>query len=201
MAGIIDKAQATPAEGGKIDPAGIRAQIQVPPDMQDAYQRVVVAGGKFMFDERTHEQAIKGLEGEGPIGDRLGAAIANLMQLLFMQSNKTMPPQVILPAGVDLLSQAAAFIQDAKIEPITAKDLGRAMVVMISSLTKMFGGDASKLEAAAGGAMPEGEGPEGPAHEAAPGDAQEDAAEGEPADTGEPGQEAWDEEAAMRKGA
>lgn len=174
--------------GDKIDPQVIRAQIKVPPQFEEAYKRVVVAGGKFMFDPRTHEQAIKGLEGDGPIGDRLGKAIAGLMALLFKQSNNTMPPQVVIPAGVDLLTQAAAFIQESKLEPMTVNDLSRALVVMMSEITRLFGGDGAKVEnAMSGGGVPDAqqaadEGQEGPAHEAAPGDANEDSAEGEPPD-------------------
>lgn len=205
MAGLIEQAAAQGSEqedgeqeGGKINAQKIRAKIQVPSNLQQAYQRVVVAGGKFLFDPRTHELALKSLkEGDGPIGDRLGNGLAGLMSMLFQQSNKTIPPQIILPAAVDLLGQAAEFIQEAGVEPITAKDLARATVVMISSLTKMFGGDPSKFEQMAGGG---GEGSEGQAHEMAPGDKAEDMREGEPPDEmNGPSQQEWDDEVKRRQ--
>lgn len=135
-----------PAAGGKISADQIRGKIQVPQELQGAYQRVVVAGGKFMFDERTHELALKQFkESKGDIGNRLGVAIAGLLVMLWQQSNKTIPPQVILPAAMDLLGQAAQFVQDSKMEPITSKDVAKATSIMIALLTKAFGGDPSKF--------------------------------------------------------
>ena len=88
----------------------VSSQIKMPPELQEAYERVVLAGMKMLFDKNTNKLAVKQLQSmEGPLSERLGKSVAGLLAELFRQSNKTMPPQVIIPAGVELLMQAADF--------------------------------------------------------------------------------------------
>ena len=124
----------------------VTEQIKMPPELQEAYQRVVLAGMKMLFDKNTNKLAVKQLQSmEGSLPERLGKSIAGLLAELFRQSNKTMPPQVIIPAGVELLMQAADFIRKSKLEPINNKDIGDAMDVMVTSVLQMFKLDPGKI--------------------------------------------------------
>lgn len=152
MAGLIQDNMPQPegqapqagGAGGKMDAATVNANIKVSPEMQDAYDRVVLAGMKVMFDKKTHEMAMKGLEGEGPISDRLGTAITALIALLMKQSNGTLPPAVMIPAGTNLLMQAADFLRETG-QDISDEDIGEAMSVMIESMMDMVGMSSEKL--------------------------------------------------------
>ena len=85
------------------------------------------------------------MQGEGPVSERLGIGIAGLLATLFKESNKTMPPAVIIPAGVYLLAQAADFLKQSQIENIDDKAIGDAMQIFVETTIKMFGGDTDKV--------------------------------------------------------
>jgi hypothetical protein len=119
--------------------------IKMPPQLQEAYERVLLAGLKVMFDKQTHELALRQLAGEGPVAERLGKAIAGLLVLLFKQSNETMPPQVIIPAGTSLLVRAADFLNQSGVEAVSQEDLGEAMAVMVEAVLTKFGVDPQQL--------------------------------------------------------
>jgi len=136
--GIIQDKMARP-EGDDIDTETIKKNINMPPELQEAYERVVIAGMKIMFSKESHKLMLDELQKEGPLGQKLGMGIAGLMLLLFKESNQTIPPEVIIPAGVNLLSRAADFIRKSEIEKITNADIGDAMEVMISTILQKFG--------------------------------------------------------------
>ena len=144
MAGIIEQNMA-PAQGQAISPEAIKENTKMPPELQNAYERVVLAGMKIMFSEKTNQLVMKQMQGEGPVSERLGIGIAGLMATLFKESNKTMPPAVIIPAGVYLLAQAADFLKQSQIENIDDKAIGDAMQIFVETTIKMFGGDTDKV--------------------------------------------------------
>ena len=143
--GLIQKKMARP-EGDDINTETIKKNIKMPPELQEAYERVVIAGMKVMFSKESHKLMLDELQKEGPVGQKLGMGIAGLMLLLFKESNQTMPPQVIIPAGINLLSRAADFIRKSEIEKITNADIGEAMEVMISTILQKFGVGPEQME-------------------------------------------------------
>lgn len=143
--GLIQENMARP-EGDDIDTEAIKNNIQMPPELQEAYDRVVIAGMKVMFSKESHKLMLDELQKKGPIGQKLGMGIAGLMLLLFKESNETIPPQVIIPAGVNLLSRAADFIRKSGIDSITNADVGDAMEIMISTILQKFGVSPEQME-------------------------------------------------------
>lgn len=143
--GLIQENMARP-EGDDIDTEAIKNNIQMPPELQEAYDRVVIAGMKVMFSKESHKLMLDELQKEGPIGQKLGMGIAGLMLLLFKESNETIPPQVIIPAGVNLLSRAADFIRKSGIDTITNTDVGDAIELMISTILQKFGVSPEQME-------------------------------------------------------
>lgn len=136
--GLIQDKMARP-EGDDLNVETVRENIKMPPEFQESYERVVVAGMKVMFSKESHKLMLDELQKEGPVGQKLGMGVAGLMLLLFKESNQTIPPQVIVPAGVELLMQAADFIRNTKMDKITNADIGEAMEVMISTILQKFG--------------------------------------------------------------
>jgi ABC-type dipeptide/oligopeptide/nickel transport system ATPase subunit len=122
-----------------IDSAKVNGSMQIPPQLQGAYQKIVLAGMKVMFDKNTHQMAMQELEKQGPVSDNLAEGIINLMALLWQKSNKTMPPQLIIPAGITLLMEAADFIKKSQIVPIEPQDLGDATQKFVMGIMKKFG--------------------------------------------------------------
>jgi hypothetical protein len=132
-------------EGEDLDTQAIKDNIKMPPELQEAYERVVIAGMKVMFSKESHKLMLDELQKEGPVGQKLGTGIAGLMLLLVKESNGTLPPEVIIPAGINLLTRAADFIRKSKIEKITNGDIGEAMEVFISTVLEKFGVDPAKM--------------------------------------------------------
>jgi hypothetical protein len=116
----------------------------IPTNFQEAFSRVVAAGMRVMFSEQTHDMMIEQLQQEGDFAQNVGNAIAGLMLLLFEKSNKTMPGEVIIPAGIYLLAQGADFIEKVTGEQVTPDVLATATQVMIDTLMKKFGIDPGK---------------------------------------------------------
>jgi hypothetical protein len=143
--GLIQENMARP-EGDDLDTETIKNNIQMPPELQEAYDRVVIAGMKVMFSKESHKLMLDELQKKGPIGQKLGMGIAGLMLVLFKESNETIPPQVIIPAGVNLLSRAADFIRKSGIDSITNADVGDAMEIMISTILQKFGVSPEQME-------------------------------------------------------
>lgn len=143
--GIIQQNMARP-EGEDLTPEAIKENIKMPPELQEAYERVVVAGMKVMFSKETHRIMLKEMQRPGPVAERLGRGIAGLMLLLVKESNSTMPPQVILPAGMELMMQAVDFMRKTGMAKIANKDIGDAMQIFINTIFEKFGVDPAKFE-------------------------------------------------------
>lgn len=145
--GLIQEGMARP-QGEDLTLESVKQNIQMPPELQEAYERVVIAGMKVMFDKSTHRAMLREITKPGPMGDKLGQGVAGLLLMLFQESNKTMPPAVMIPAGVELVMQAADFVRRAELGTVTNDDIGRAVEVMITTLMSKFGADPARLEQA-----------------------------------------------------
>jgi len=138
--GLINKARAKPDASADIDPQSVREGMKLPPQLKGAYDKVVLAGMKVMFSQQTHQEFLKEIQGDDLLANRVGKTIAGLMMLLFAESNKTMPQQVMIPAGTELVVQAIDFIQKSGLEPVTNKDVGDAVQVFINLIMKQTQG-------------------------------------------------------------
>lgn len=143
--GLINEKMARPQDQDDISPESVRSEMRIPPELQDAYERVVVAGMKVMFSKETNKYVLSAIEGQGSNAEKLGGGVAELLIMLFAQSNKTMPPQIIIPAGTELVVQAADFVKKAGLMQVTNQDIGDGIQVMISLVMKAFGADPQKL--------------------------------------------------------
>jgi hypothetical protein len=115
-----------------------RSQMQLPDELKDAYVRVVEAGMKVMFDPSMRERTLEFMEGPGEPAEKLAEGVAAVMAMLFNESNGTMPPQVIIPAGIELLLHAADVARKGGME-ITQDTIADAMADMIAAIFRQFG--------------------------------------------------------------
>jgi hypothetical protein len=136
--GLIQDKMSRP-EGEDLTLENIQSNIKIPPELQEAYERTVIAGMKVMFSKESHQFMLKEIQKPGDMGDKLGQSVAGLMLMLFKESNQSMPPQVIIPAGLELLMQAADFLKNTNMGKPTNEELGRAMQVMINMIMQGFG--------------------------------------------------------------
>lgn len=142
--GLIKDNMPAPAQT-ELTPDVVKQNIKMPPELQTAYEKVVIAGMKIMFDKASHRIMLKELQQPGKPGEKLGKGIAGLMMMMFKESNKTMPPAVIIPAGMQLLMEAAEFAKKSGLMPVTNQDIGEGVDVMLNLLIKAFGVDPQKI--------------------------------------------------------
>jgi hypothetical protein len=132
-------------EGDDLSTKTVTDNIKMPPDLQKAYDRVVIAGMKVMFSKESHRVMLQEIQRPGPLDQRLGKGIAGLMLMLFKESNGSIPPNVIIPAGVKLLMEAVDFLRDSGLEKPTNSDIGNGMEIMISTILEKFGVAPDKM--------------------------------------------------------
>ena len=123
----------------------IRSGIKLPSELEEMYQRVVIAGMKVMFSDESHHLLEKELQGPGTTEEKLGRGLAGLMLLLFKQSNKTLPPQVIIPAGIELMMNAVEYFQKTDKVKISDQDIGQAIQIMLGVLMHAFGAQPNEV--------------------------------------------------------
>lgn len=129
-------------QGGDMSPQSVRAKMNLPDNLKDAYDRVVLAGMKMMFSEETHQMAMKTLQGQGPIDERLAQGVAALMGTLITESNNTMPPAVVIPAGIELIAAAGDFLkQGGSEEAVTDDDIAGAMADYVQIIFQQAGAE------------------------------------------------------------
>lgn len=111
------------------DSTEIRGQLKsnVPPQMREAYDKVVSAGMKFMFDEKTHKFMQQEIDGPGPVDDKLATGILGLMKMLITQSKGAFPHQLIIPAGIELMLHAADYVAQTGKGEVTPDVMGSAI--------------------------------------------------------------------------
>jgi len=133
-------------QGNDLSAEAVSNNIKMPPELQEAYDRVVIAGMKIMFSEESHKMMLQFMDEEGPADEKLGKGIAGLMLILFKESNETIPPQVIIPAAVQLLMRAAEFAKQSGMGEISNKDIAGGIELMIAIILEKFGVDPSQFK-------------------------------------------------------
>jgi len=97
--------------------AGI--EKQVPTDIREAYDRIVVAGMKIMFDEKSHGnmQLVKDPQAKNDIVGSVSKGIAGLMYIMHEQSRgpnggePTMPLEPAVLASITLMTKSLDFAE------------------------------------------------------------------------------------------
>lgn len=142
--GIIQDKMGRP-EGDELTTEAVSKNIKMPPELQEAYERVVIAGMKVMFSKESHRAMLQEIQRPGPLDQRLGKGIAGLMLMLFKESNNTMPPAVMIPAGVKLLMEAVDFLRKSGLEKPSNADIGGGIEIMIATILEKFGVAPDKM--------------------------------------------------------
>lgn len=164
MAGLLDTAkggpekeqlpmgdtadQATPPADGQDQSNGqeinyddqiAEMESRVPPDMKEDWDRIMVAGMKFMFDEQGNSMINKALETEGNPAKTVGEGCANLMLLLFKESGSKMKHELIIPGGIALMMLLVKYINKAGFPRFTAAQFGQALEIYMYKVLSAFG--------------------------------------------------------------
>lgn len=123
----------------QLNPQTVSSKMQIPPQLQNAFQRIVAAGQAMLYSPEMQQQIKQYLQQPGQMDDKLAQGIAYIMLLLFRKSNNTMPPQLIIPASVTLLMDAADFLNKSQPNSIPNNVLGEATQKTVFAVLHKFG--------------------------------------------------------------
>lgn len=168
--------------------------------MGDAYDRVVTAGMKMLYSPENARMIQDIITNEDvPVANKLGEGIANLLVMMDNSGNGTIPKEILVPAGVALLFEAADYLFEIGVE-FTENDLGDALELLIKGVFVGYGIDPAKIDEIVddmGTKLGFDDTEAGKQVSAMPGKTKAKTGE---APAGEPGIEPLDEEAAMQQG-
>lgn len=144
MPGLIEKQRVD------VSPEGLRGQMNIPPEKFKTYQAVVDMAKKIMYAPQMDEQVSQLLKGEGDTGQKLGTGVLGLMALVVDRAGGAVPPDLIIPAGVELVSEAAKFLQDmgAKTDE---NDIAEGIAVFVEGVLQRAGVSLEQLPQMLGG--------------------------------------------------
>ena len=126
---------------GKVDYEGYTKDMEsrVPPKLKNAFTRVVVAGMKFLFSDQTNGMVNEYLSGEGDPAKKLGEGVAGLMGTLYKESKGSMPGEIMVPAGIQLLLEASEYAERANLIQVTPQILAGAIETFMYKVMGMAG--------------------------------------------------------------
>lgn len=141
MAGIINPATA-------LSPEALMAKMHLTPQQKPQLAKIVEAGKRVMFDEKTHHLMLEAMQqGEGPIEQKIGGGVVSLLGILWQESKQSLPPELVIPAGVILVAEACDFLNKSG-DPVTPEQQGAATEFMLDTFLKGAKLDSNKLAAA-----------------------------------------------------
>lgn len=124
-----------PESAGESEPEGQREQAS--PQEQEAYDRVVAAGMKVMYDKNLHAKIMQMLQaGADNPPQALAQVVALIITQLGAKAKGQIPPGVILPAAEELMALAAEDAQKAGFFKADDELIKQGMVLVIKQLTQ-----------------------------------------------------------------
>lgn len=133
-------------------------EAKVPAELKNTFQRIILAGEKFMYSPKTHEMMMKQMSGPNP-AEAAGEGIAKLFAILFKESKGTLRMEAAIPAMTVLLCEGLDFLEEAGRLKVDESLLAAATEEMGSDILQMLGMTPEKLQkmvAQRGGAQPAG---------------------------------------------
>ena len=141
-----------PAQGGRqVGAQSIREQMQVPPELQDTYQRLVMAAKKILFSPQMDGPIQELLQGEGALGDKIAQGVFALVGMLMDKARGAVPPPLVIPLAVEMVGEAADFLEETGVN-VSDKDTAAGMAAVIQMILEKAGVSMDQLPGMFGGA-------------------------------------------------
>lgn len=130
------------------------------PQLVPVIQKVADAGRTFMYADQNRELLAQQLSGDGSPEDLIAEGVAKLIGVLYNQSKKTLPMQVMVPASTIILCDVLDMLEQAGKVEVTPEFLASCMKSLSGNILRLFGVGPEQMQkffdkAKAGGAMPQ----------------------------------------------
>ncbi len=135
-----------------MEPDFVRSKMDIPPQLKAAYEKIVSAGITGMFAPQFRKATLAAMDDAKGDPDAMGQQMAALMFSIVQRSNNTLPPQLMTPAGIELMAHAAQVARVAG-HPLDANGFAEAVAAMVEHIFKTAGVKPEEVAAlVAGGA-------------------------------------------------
>ncbi len=117
---------------------------RVPQNLQNPLQRTLTAGFEIMYGSKAgvlKSQLMK----SNDFAHNAGEGAAKLIGILFIQSKKTMPVKIAVPAATIFMCEALGFLEQAGKIKVTPGLLADATKDMAANVLQLFGVSQDKM--------------------------------------------------------
>jgi hypothetical protein len=128
-----------------LDAASVRKGMKLPQGMEAAYDKIIKAGIKVMFDPTTRDETMSFIEESGGDPMKMAEGVTAVVVSLFQQSNDTMPPNLLIPAGIELLVHAADVAKAGGMD-IPKEAIAEAMSQVVQQILTKFGATPEQMQ-------------------------------------------------------
>jgi len=116
------------------------AEKYLPPEMQGAFEKAVLAGQKFMYSEPMADMINQMLSGEGQVEKKVAEGVVGLMGVIMSRSKPQMPPQIIIPVAVELLYEGLDMLTEAgRMEELSPEQMRLAVQATVALMATKLG--------------------------------------------------------------
>lgn len=136
----------------KINPLLVKIQTEIENKVsvqnKKSFERTNIAVEKMLFEQKTHAnlQMVKRPElvRRDPI-NTISKGVSGLMWLLYVQSKKSMKPEVLVMSGIIAITKAMDFAERGLGIPITPEQIAKTTKICIETLFEKMGVTPDKL--------------------------------------------------------
>lgn len=121
-----------------VDVESIIQEIQIQSNFKAVYDKALLAGLRVMFDKKSHQMLTEQMDKPGPMPQKIAEGVVGLTYMLFQQSNKTLPPQIMAPLTTVLVLKAFDFLQKSNDPEATPQVLGDAIDTALRIMASKF---------------------------------------------------------------
>ncbi len=123
-------------------------KAMIPAEQRDVVDRVVAAGMRYLYSPAMREEVMAAIESQEPMPQKLGNNVTGLLLTLDAQTKGGIPQAALLPAGIELLGEAAEVLV-ASGQTVTQEDFNKAGPVGFSTPAQKMGARQEQIMAAA----------------------------------------------------
>ena len=145
MEGEAPEAEGNSVSGEPITAASVRAKMKFPKGMEKAYDKVIKAGLQLMFDPTMREDTMQFMEESGGDPEKMAEGVSAVVLTLFKESNETLPPNLLIPAGIELLVHAVEVAKAGGAE-VSNEQLAEGMGNMVEQILIKFGATPEQMQ-------------------------------------------------------
>lgn len=100
--------------------------MNLDPKVQDAYERIIIAGMKLLYSQQTRSMLESELNRKDPVSDVVAEAVAGVIKIMEDRTQNQLPKAAILPAATYLMLDLMKFMQQSGRADPTDKDVQAA---------------------------------------------------------------------------